>query len=214
MAQVALLHTDMNSGFKFCPKIGRNSAIKEYANYQSRRWELRWMNETYVSTEGRAENMLSSNRPGEQRTIGGLRAWDLACSDTTTALCWMQQSNARYGRRGLPWDPTASPAPQSWNPCRVRQTGPAAACWPATEFILKESVKEWMNDQRSLTMCWLSVCSTSEMQRRKTGSQYGRKPDWRAVATDDRHSNRGKRSLSSSFRMFHLVINGGINKLM
>jgi hypothetical protein len=36
-------------------------------------------------------------------------------------------------------------------------------------------------------MCWFSVCSTSETHRRYTGSQYGRKPDCKAVATLDRH---------------------------
>jgi hypothetical protein len=29
IAQVALLHTDINSGFKFCPRIGRKSAAKK-----------------------------------------------------------------------------------------------------------------------------------------------------------------------------------------
>jgi hypothetical protein len=38
-----------------------------------------------------------------------------------------------------------------------------------------------------LTMCWFRVCSTRETHRRYTGSQYGRKPDCRAVATLDRH---------------------------
>ena len=32
-------------------------------------------------------------------------------------------------------------------------------------------------------MCWLRVCSTRETQRLYTGSQYGRKPSCKAVAT-------------------------------
>ena len=29
IAQVALLQTEINSGFRFCPRIGRNSAVRE-----------------------------------------------------------------------------------------------------------------------------------------------------------------------------------------
>jgi len=32
IAQVALLHTDINSGFKFCPRIGRKSAANKTNN--------------------------------------------------------------------------------------------------------------------------------------------------------------------------------------
>ena len=38
-----------------------------------------------------------------------------------------------------------------------------------------------------LTMDWARVFWTRFTQRWYTGSQYGRKPLWRAVATDDRH---------------------------
>ena len=51
--------------------------------------------------------------------------------------------------------------------------------------------------------CWFRVCSTRLTHRLKTGSQYGRKPSCSAVATEERHSNKGNRSLSSSLSAFH-----------
>ena len=66
----------------------------------------------------------------------------------------------------------------------------------------------------SPTTLWARVCSTSETHLWKTGSAYGRKPERRAVATDERHSRSGKRSLSSSFSWFHFWISGGISMLM
>ena len=51
--------------------------------------------------------------------------------------------------------------------------------------------------------CWFRVCSTRLTHRLKTGSQYGRKPSCSAVATEERHSNKGNRSLSSSLSALH-----------
>jgi len=43
------------------------------------------------------------------------------------------------------------------------------------------------------TCVWWRVCATRETHRWNTGSQYGRKPDCKAVATDERHcGGRGR----------------------
>lgn len=64
------------------------------------------------------------------------------------------------------------------------------------------------------TTLWVKVCSTNDTHLWKTGSAYGKKPERKAVATEDKHSNSGKRSLSSSFSWFHFWIRGGINILI
>jgi hypothetical protein len=73
-------------------------------------------------------------------------------------------------------------------------------CIKIIENIRTGCIKLWLYCtpfpwENILTMCWFSVCSTRETHRRYTGSQYGRKPDCRAVATLDKHWNTARMTL-------------------
>lgn len=55
------------------------------------------------------------------------------------------------------------------------------------------------------------VCLTNDKHLSNTGSQYGKKPTCRAVATLDKHSSSGNKFLSSSRSEFHFSMRGGIS---
>jgi hypothetical protein len=48
IAQVALLHTDINSGFKFCPRIGRKSAANKTTHVTSTFTPISYLNNCTV----------------------------------------------------------------------------------------------------------------------------------------------------------------------
>lgn len=87
---------------------------------------------------------------------------------------------------------------------------PSARPLSKSRATIKKSLSGLSTVGSLWNLWWASrVLCTRRTQRSKTGGANVRNPSPNAVATDDRHSSKGNRSLSSSVSAFHLAIKGG-----
>lgn len=178
MAHVALLQTDMNSGFRFWPNMGRKSAMLGRTCWKHALVKSPSSANDDCRTSKKEKDWVSSAKCRRLSYVYNFEippALGPACTGTAAASGWSWAPDALCDRPGLRLGHWASPKRLSWSLCRAPRTVLDSDCSPGSTVTKYQKMFFWLlmlkNKFQILTMCWLRVCSISETHRLNTGSQ-------------------------------------------